>query len=492
MKGIIIYIILSLGLLSQAAAQKIIWVPTSGTGTYTTNVIGVTSYNNMVTFVRFTNTNPGAATININTLGPVSLRKWNGTAWVALSGSELDVNTDYRLSYDNTNGYIRVEIPGSGSGGSGTVNPGTIGQLGYYAGTGSTLSGATIGTGVLTALGINVGSAGSFITNGGNAGTPSAIGLANGTGLPESGVTNLVSDLAAKEALLTFSTGLSRSVNTITVNTTQNISTLSNLTSNGYLKTSGGTGLLGIISTIPATDGGTGQAGYTIGDILRATSSTALGKLAMGTALQQIRVNSGATDIEYFTPTPNPLGGKGDILVGDTGGTPAAVSAGSLGYQFTGGGSGSFPTWVKGVTGITDASNAATGIVGEAPTTTISTYTNYTTTATYQNLGSISLTAGDWDVTFTYSFYSNSATLTTNTDAIFLVGTATASATGSTEGISKFYVSETGLGSANHVSGSFTFRVNISSTTIYYANTQATFTAGNPQYVGSLSARRAR
>jgi len=53
------------------------------------------------------------------------------------------------------------------------------------------------------------------------------------------------------EIPITFSTGLTRTTNTITVNTTQNISTLSNLTSNGLVTTSGGTGALSI--TVPGT-----------------------------------------------------------------------------------------------------------------------------------------------------------------------------------------------------------------------------------------------
>lgn len=48
------------------------------------------------------------------------------------------------------------------------------------------------------------------------------------------------------EVPLTFSTGLTRTVNTITVNTSQNIAKLSNLTTNGFVKTSGGDGTLGI------------------------------------------------------------------------------------------------------------------------------------------------------------------------------------------------------------------------------------------------------
>lgn len=53
------------------------------------------------------------------------------------------------------------------------------------------------------------------------------------------------------ESPLTFSTGLTRTTNTVTVNTSQNIATLSNLTSNGLVTTSGGAGTLGV--TVPGT-----------------------------------------------------------------------------------------------------------------------------------------------------------------------------------------------------------------------------------------------
>jgi hypothetical protein len=49
-----------------------------------------------------------------------------------------------------------------------------------------------------------------------------------------------------KENALTFSTGLSRTGNTITVNNSQYITSLSNLTTNGIIKTSGGNGSLSI------------------------------------------------------------------------------------------------------------------------------------------------------------------------------------------------------------------------------------------------------
>jgi hypothetical protein len=48
------------------------------------------------------------------------------------------------------------------------------------------------------------------------------------------------------EVPLTFSTGLTRSTNTVTVNTSQNIATLSNLTTNGFVKTGGAVGTLSV------------------------------------------------------------------------------------------------------------------------------------------------------------------------------------------------------------------------------------------------------
>ena len=53
-------------------------------------------------------------------------------------------------------------------------------------------------------------------------------------------------------------------------------------------------------AAVTAAQGGTGQAGgYTQGDILYATGATTLAKLAKGTALQQLRMNAGATAPEW-------------------------------------------------------------------------------------------------------------------------------------------------------------------------------------------------
>lgn len=161
----------------------------------------------------------------------------------------------------------------------------------------------------------------------------------------------------------------------------------------------------------------------------------------------------------------------------------------------------SYALWVQaglarldgGISGVTDASSAGSGIVGEVVSSTISTYTNYITTATYQPITSISLTPGDWEITAFGTLNSNTATITAASNCIFVISTTTASAAGSTEGLNISYIPQAALlGTSKESTGSISMNVSINSNTTYYLNTQATFTLGNPQYVGSLKARRLR
>lgn len=79
----------------------------------------------------------------------------------------------------------------------------------------------------------------------------------------------------AYEVPLSFSTGLTRSTNTITVNSTQSITKLSNLSSNGIVATSSGDGTLGVVQTIPTT-------APAAGDLLVGNAGgTAYGKVQM-------------------------------------------------------------------------------------------------------------------------------------------------------------------------------------------------------------------
>lgn len=147
---------------------------------------------------------------------------------------------------------------------------------------------------------------------------------------------------------------------------------------------------------------------------------------------------------------------------------------------------------VFGIIGSTTNDAAVAGNVGEEIPAIQSTFTNYTTTATYQNITSITLTAGDWDISAFGSISANGATVTTSSNAIFVISTTTASAAGAVEGKNIHYVDENFLGSSIQSMAISPYRVSISGSTTYYLNSQATFTLGNPQFVGSIRARRIR
>ena len=87
-----------------------------------------------------------------------------------------------------------------------------------------------------------------------------------------------------KQSALTFSTGLTNTLGTITVNSSQNISTLSNLTTNGLIKTSGGTGALSIATAgtdyqapLTLTTTGSSGAASLVGNTLNIPNYTLAG-----------------------------------------------------------------------------------------------------------------------------------------------------------------------------------------------------------------------
>lgn len=230
--------------------------------------------------------------------------------------------------------------------------------------------------------------------------------------------------------------------------------TIQNLAGTGTrLVSADASGNLGNITTLTVPNGGTGNASLTAYALL-AGGTTSTG------ALQQI---SG-------------LGATGQVL--------------------TSNGTGTLPTWqtpTSTIVGTATNDNAVAGNIGEEVNSTISTYANYTTTATYQNITSITLSAGDWDLTAQGTFSSNTATITAASDAIFVISTTTASASGATEGKNIAYIPQAALLGTSHESISVApYRVSLSGSTTYYLNTQATFTLGNPQYTGTIRARRVR
>jgi hypothetical protein len=162
------------------------------------------------------------------------------------------------------------------------------------------------------------------------------------------------------EVPLTFSTGLTRSTNTVTVNTSQNIATLSNLTTNGFVKTSGSVGTLSVDTATyqPSDPDLTTWAGLTPSANFQtmvphsfAQMQTDLG-LVIGTNVQAADSDltswaaiTRASGFDAFTATPSSANLR--TLVSDENGTGALLCNGATSPDFT--------------TGITIAAGAGAG-----------------------------------------------------------------------------------------------------------------------------------
>ena len=240
-------------------------------------------------------TTTNATTTNFAVTGITSsLLKTNG------SGSLLAavLGTDYlaNSSIDTSSEIATIVSDETGSGA-------------LVFGTSPTLSGITqisnASTSALSAYTVAFGATATSTFS--SAGTLTLAGLANsGLGVNASGAVYAA-------ATTTAGTGLSYSGGSFSVNTSQNISTLSNLTTNGFVRTSGGTGALSVqTDPISVAQGGTGATTFGQGwlysnggtgalaastsptvNYITATSTTATSTFAFGVSAN--RFNSSAT-----------------------------------------------------------------------------------------------------------------------------------------------------------------------------------------------------
>lgn len=148
-----------------------------------------------------------------------------------------------------------------------------------------------------------------------------------------------------------------------------------------------------------------------------------------------------------------------------------------------------FSPTTKGIVGTPTNNNATAGNIGEYVPSAISTATNFPTSSQYGDLTSISLTAGDWDVTAVLSATTNGATVT----QIFLGISSTSgnNSTGLTEGdtLVPGPPPTAGYNSSLEVPN---VRFSLAGTTTIYLKYQAQYTIATPQARGRISARRVR
>lgn len=145
-------------------------------------------------------------------------------------------------------------------------------------------------------------------------------------------------------------------------------------------------------------------------------------------------------------------------------------------------------TAITGINGVTDASSAAAGDVGQVISSLVVVGSPISlTTATAANITSISLTAGDWDVTGNINLTAAAATSTAAQGAIH-----TTSATLPVDGSEVYSGLQT---TTTSYIDSITIprkRVNVSVTTTVYLVAKATFSAGTVGGFGGITARRVR
>lgn len=145
-----------------------------------------------------------------------------------------------------------------------------------------------------------------------------------------------------------------------------------------------------------------------------------------------------------------------------------------------------------GITGSDGTGNAATGIVGEYVSSSVSTPTSVPgATTAWGDMTSISLTAGDWDITGVAYWYNNGSTITAGSLSLGISTTSGNSSTGLVDGDNKVAVPQPSAG-IDRAGDIPCWRLRISATTTVYLKTQLTYIVATPQFQCRFSARRIR
>ncbi|MFA6432617.1 MAG: kelch repeat-containing protein, partial [Candidatus Paceibacterota bacterium] len=192
-------------------------------------------------------------------------------------------------------------------------------------------------------------------------------------------------------ATTTYGTGLTYSSGNVTVNASQNISTLSNLTSNGLVRTSGGTGALSVDTTaylsgtVGIGNGGTGLTGIGASSTILQSNGTSLvyQKLSPG-LFTTSNISQWTNDAGYLTSTfayPFSLTGNATSTLTQFNGGLTAYASSTIGDGTQTGGL----TINGGATTTGNAYFAGNVGIGKNPTTKLDVNGNITASSVFAN-----------------------------------------------------------------------------------------------------------
>jgi hypothetical protein len=257
---------------------------------------------------------------------------------------------------------------------------------------------------------------------------------------------------------------------------------------------------------VPATAGGTGQTSYAVGDLIYADTTTTLAKLpdvATGNALISGGVGvapswgkigltthvsgtlptaNGGTNLTSFTANGIVYASSSSALA-----TGSALTFDGTNFVTTGSITASQTT---GYIGTTTNNNASAGSIGEFVSSTVASNGVSMTSTTAVDVTSISLTAGDWDVSGVVGITN---TLGTTTYSFINYGSSTTSATVGTLGQMGSLTPNSNISATvDFVAPIPTTRYSLSATTTIYLIARAGFAVSNSFAYGVIRARRVR
>jgi len=243
--------------------------------------------------------------------------------------------------------------------------------------------------GTVTSVGSGAGLTGGAITGSGSlavdyAGSDNVVlAAADGTGITVVAADKiLVSDTSDSNAKYVSISQITTAIGGGTVTSIDVSGGSTGLTTSGGPVT--GSGTITLAGTLDANNGGTGQSAYTVGDILYASSTTALSKLGIGTAGQVLKVASG---VPSWATDQNSGGTVTSITnAADTGTGTAITGAGTFTYS--------------GGTNVTTSVSGTTVTINTSATTNTGTVTSIATGngisgGTITTSGTLTVSGGD-------------------------------------------------------------------------------------------------